>query len=49
MAWLRQAVAAGYNKTAHAKQAPDLDVLRQRPDYQNLLAELEVNKTKQEK
>jgi tetratricopeptide (TPR) repeat protein len=46
MAWLKQAVAAGYNNAAHMKQDTDLDALRQRPDFQKLLAELEVGKGK---
>src|SRR5262249_23291010 len=40
MAWLVQAVAAGYNNAAHMKQDKDLDALRDRADLTNLLAEL---------
>jgi serine/threonine protein kinase/tetratricopeptide (TPR) repeat protein len=49
MAWLKQAVAAGYNDAAHMKQDTDLDALRQRPDFQKLLAELEAGKGKKKK
>jgi serine/threonine protein kinase len=45
MAWLHKAVAAGYKNVAHLKKTPDLDALRQRPDFQKLLADLET-KTK---
>jgi serine/threonine-protein kinase len=39
---LRQAVQQGYNNVAHLKQDADLDGLRPRPDFQQLLAELEA-------
>jgi serine/threonine protein kinase len=42
MAWLAQAVAAGYKDTAHMKKDKDLDVLRDRPDFLKLLSELEA-------
>jgi serine/threonine protein kinase/tetratricopeptide (TPR) repeat protein len=45
MTWLRQAIAAGYNNVALMKTDSDLDALRDRADFQELLAEL---KTKQE-
>jgi tetratricopeptide (TPR) repeat protein len=41
LAWLKQAVTAGYKNAAHMKQDKDLDALRSRPDFQQLLAELE--------
>jgi eukaryotic-like serine/threonine-protein kinase len=41
MAWLRQAVAAGYKDFAHLKKDTDLDPLRDREDFKNLMAELE--------
>src|SRR5262249_51838299 len=41
MEWLRQAVAAGYDDAAHMKEDQDLDALRERKDFQKLLAELE--------
>jgi serine/threonine protein kinase/tetratricopeptide (TPR) repeat protein len=41
MAWLQQAVAAGYNNTAHMHQDRDLDALRARPDFTKLVAMLE--------
>jgi serine/threonine protein kinase len=45
MAWLKQAVAAGYRDTAHLKADPVLDALRDREDFQKLVAELEANPT----
>src|SRR5260370_13793962 len=42
MAWLTQAVAAGYKDAAHMKRDTDLDALRDRPDFQKLLAGLEA-------
>ena len=41
MAWLTKAVAAGYKDAAHMKKDTDLDPLRDREDFKNLLAELE--------
>jgi tetratricopeptide (TPR) repeat protein len=41
MAWLKQAVAAGYKDAAHMKQDKDLDSLRAREDFKKLIAELE--------
>jgi serine/threonine protein kinase len=41
MAWLNQAVDAGYPNPAHMKQDRDLDALRHRPDFQKLVARLE--------
>jgi serine/threonine protein kinase/tetratricopeptide (TPR) repeat protein len=41
MAWLRQAVAAGYRDAAHLKQDRDLDALRDRADFTKLLTTLE--------
>jgi hypothetical protein len=38
---LRQAVANGYKDVARLKKDTDLDPLRARPDFQNLLAKLE--------
>jgi tetratricopeptide (TPR) repeat protein len=46
MAWLTQAVAAGYKGIAHMKRDTDLDVLRDRADFQKLLAGLETSKVK---
>jgi tetratricopeptide (TPR) repeat protein len=40
MAWLRQAVAAGYKNVAHMAKDTDLDALRDRADFRALLAEL---------
>jgi hypothetical protein len=42
LAWLKQAVAVGYQDAAHLKQDKDLDALRGREDFQRLLAELET-------
>jgi serine/threonine protein kinase/tetratricopeptide (TPR) repeat protein len=41
MAWLTQAVAAGYKNAAHLKQDNDLDVLRDRADFTKLVAVLQ--------
>jgi tetratricopeptide (TPR) repeat protein len=41
MAWLKQAVAAGYNNAAHLKQDKDLDALRDRADFAKLVTTLE--------
>ena len=40
MVWLRQAVAAGYDNVTHMDKDRDLDALRGRDDFQQLLAEL---------
>ncbi|HLJ93835.1 MAG TPA: serine/threonine-protein kinase [Gemmataceae bacterium] len=40
MAWLKQAVAAGYKKAAHMEKDKDLDALRDREDFKKLLLEL---------
>jgi serine/threonine-protein kinase len=42
MAMLRDAAAKGFKNAAHMKKDTDLDPLRQREDFQKLLAELEV-------
>jgi serine/threonine protein kinase/tetratricopeptide (TPR) repeat protein len=49
MAWLNQAVAAGYNDVQDIKSDKDLDVLRDRKDFQRLLADLEASKPKDTK
>ena len=41
MALLKQAVAKGYKDAAHMKKDKDLDPLREREDFKQLLAELE--------
>ena len=38
---LRDAVSKGYKDVPHMKKDPDLDPLRQREDFQKLVAELE--------
>jgi hypothetical protein len=40
MAWLKQAVAAGWKDAAHMQKDHDLDALREREDFKKLLAEL---------
>jgi serine/threonine protein kinase len=42
VAWLRQAVAAGYADGARLKQDSDLDALRERPDFTKLVAVLQA-------
>ena len=44
MELLRQAVKAGYKDAAHMAKDPDLDPLRDREDFQKLLAELQAGK-----
>jgi tetratricopeptide (TPR) repeat protein len=47
MAWLKQAVAAGWSNAAHLAVDHDLDALRARDDFKALVAELEtMEKTK---
>jgi hypothetical protein len=41
MKLLGDAVSKGYKDAAHMKKDTDLDPLRQRPDFQKLIAELE--------
>jgi serine/threonine protein kinase/tetratricopeptide (TPR) repeat protein len=41
MAWLKQAVAAGYKDAAQVRDDRDLEALRGREDFKKLLAELE--------
>jgi serine/threonine protein kinase/tetratricopeptide (TPR) repeat protein len=43
MAWLKQAIAAGFTNVALIKTDKDLDALRDREDFKKLLAELERN------
>jgi serine/threonine protein kinase/tetratricopeptide (TPR) repeat protein len=44
MAWLKQAIAAGFTNVALIKTDKDLDALRDREDFKKLLSELERNK-----
>lgn len=44
MEWLRPASAAGYKDMAHAAKDADLGVLRDRPDFRELLTGLEAGK-----
>jgi hypothetical protein len=46
MAWLKQAVAAGYSNIENMKTDKDLDSLRERMDFRRLLAALEANRQK---
>jgi tetratricopeptide (TPR) repeat protein len=47
MAWLKQAVAAGYKDLANMQKDKDLDALRQREDFKKLMAELVAGEAKQ--
>ncbi len=49
MDWLRKAVAAGYRNVAHMAKDTDLDVLRKRPDFIQLMADLAVPPSKSDK
>ncbi len=46
MAWLDQAVAAGYKDAPHMAKDQDLDVLRDRQDFKKLVAELQARQAK---
>jgi hypothetical protein len=46
MAWLKQAVAAGYRDATHMRKDNDLESLRGRDDFNKLIAELERVQTK---
>jgi hypothetical protein len=48
MVLLKQAVAKGYKDAGHMKQDKDLDALRERADFQKLLAELATPKKDQD-
>jgi hypothetical protein len=45
MAWLKQAVSAGYKDAAHMNRDSDLDSLCGREDFKHLVAGLEGVKT----
>ena len=49
MSWLKQAVAAGYNDVAHMAKDDDLDPVRDREDFQKLIAELQARHDKDKK
>jgi len=49
MAWLRQAVKAGYKDVALIKKDTDLDALRDRADFQELLGQLQARSSKDPK
>jgi serine/threonine protein kinase/tetratricopeptide (TPR) repeat protein len=49
MAWLQQAVAAGYKKADKMKEDADLDALRDRADFRQLVSQLEAAARKQKK
>jgi tetratricopeptide (TPR) repeat protein len=44
VAWLKQAIAAGYKDAAHMAKDKDLDALRDREGFKKLVAELEAGK-----
>ncbi len=44
MAWLKQAVAAGFEDATHMEQDKDLDALRGRDDFKKLMLDLEAKK-----
>jgi len=41
MAWMRQAVTAGYKKVANSRKDSDFDALRGRADFHKWIADLE--------
>ncbi len=47
MAWLKQAVSAGYKDVANMKKDKDLDALRDREDFKKLLGSLANQKGKE--
>jgi hypothetical protein len=49
MAWLRKAVAAGFQNVDLMKTDRDLDALRDREDFQKLLADLQPGEKKEKK
>jgi eukaryotic-like serine/threonine-protein kinase len=49
MAWLKQALAAGYKDVARLKRNSDFDALRDRDDFKKLMAELEAHEGKEKK
>ncbi len=49
MAWLEQAIAAGYSDAAHLAQDKDLDSLRDRQDFKKRIAELQARHGKEKK
>jgi tetratricopeptide (TPR) repeat protein len=44
MAWLKKAIAAGYNDAERMKTEKDLLILHDRPDFRNLLADIEAKR-----
>jgi len=44
MAWLEQAVAAGFNEAERLKSSKDLTDLHNRADFQNLVAKLTMSR-----
>jgi len=49
IAWLKQAISAGFTDIGKMKRDKDLDALRDREDFQKLLTNLEANQQKQKK
>jgi hypothetical protein len=44
VAWLKKAIAAGYNDAERVKTEKDLLILHERPDFRNLLADIEAKR-----
>jgi hypothetical protein len=49
VAWLRKAVAAGFNDSELMKKDTDLDALRENPEFKALLAEMTKGKVPEKK
>ena len=49
MIWLKKSVAAGFKDAAHIKKDKDLDALRDRADFQELLGQLQAGSSKDPK
>jgi hypothetical protein len=49
MAWLHNAVAAGFKDAKHMKKDTDLDALSERGDFKSLLTELTKGKAPEKK
>ena len=49
MDWLKKAITAGYKDVDNLKEDTDLDALRDREDFQQLLADLLVSEENEKK
>jgi hypothetical protein len=49
MSWLQKAVAAGYKNVAEIKQNTELDKLREREDFKQLISDLEAKQATEKK